>query len=349
MSWDSPSDVRQETQSDPTLAGYRDRAGKDPGGLGEDRIEWEGGFLYRYTEGMGTGKRQGPHKQLVVPQKYRRELLRLAHDIPLAGHLGIAKTRSRLSHAFFWPRLHAEVREYCRTCETCQKVGKTGDHPKASLQPLPIIREPFSRIAVDIIGPLARPSATGKKYILTVVDYATRYPEAIPLSNIQADTVADALLRVFTRVGFPQEILSDQGTQFTAELTQQVWRLCGIKPLQSSPYHPQTNGLCERFNGTLKQLLRSFVESRKDWEKYLPHLLFAYREVPQESTGFSPFELLYGRRVRGPLDLVRAQWEGVEDPEGLPILSYVLELRERLRGLTDLVHKNMQSAQKQNK
>ncbi|XP_040195045.1 uncharacterized protein LOC120928035 [Rana temporaria] len=349
MSWDSTSDVRQETQSDPTLAGYRDRAGKDPGGLGEDRIEWEGGFLYRYTEGMGTGKRQGPHKQLVVPQKYRRELLRLAHDIPLAGHLGIAKTRSRLSHAFFWPRLHAEVREYCRTCETCQKVGKTGDHPKASLQPLPIIREPFSRIAVDIIGPLARPSATGKKYILTVVDYATRYPEAIPLSNIQADTVADALLRVFTRVGFPQEILSDQGTQFTAELTQQLWRLCGIKPLQSAPYHPQTNGLCERFNGTLKQLLRSFVESRKDWEKYLPHLLFAYREVPQESTGFSPFELLYGRRVRGPLDLVRAQWEGVEDPEGLPILSYVLELRERLRDLTDLVHENMQSAQSQQK
>lgn len=202
---------------------------------------------------------------------------------------------------------------------------------------------------VDIIGPLAHPSATGKKYILTVVDYATRYPEAIPLSNIQADTVADALLRVFTRVGFPQEILSDQGTQFTAELTQQLWRLCGIKPLQSAPYHPQTNGLCERFNGTLKQLLRAFVESRKDWEKYLPHLLFAYREVPQESTGFSSFELLYGRKVRGPLDLVRAQWEGVEDPEGLPILSYVLELRERLRELTDLVHENMQSAQSQQK
>uniref|UniRef100_A0A8C5MQV2 Integrase catalytic domain-containing protein n=1 Tax=Leptobrachium leishanense TaxID=445787 RepID=A0A8C5MQV2_9ANUR len=141
----------------------------------------------------------------------------------------------------------------------------------------------------------------GKKYILTVVDYATRYPEAVALRDIHTETVAGALLQIFYRVGFPQEILSDQGTQFTAEVTQQLWRLCGIKPLYSSPYHPQTNGLCEWFNGTLKQLLRTFTMSHKDWERHLPHLLFAYREVPQEATGFSPFELLYGRRVRDHL------------------------------------------------
>uniref|UniRef100_A0A8C5MWQ3 Gypsy retrotransposon integrase-like protein 1 n=1 Tax=Leptobrachium leishanense TaxID=445787 RepID=A0A8C5MWQ3_9ANUR len=349
MTWDSPTDLRQQTLSDPTLESYRDQAGKDAGGVEGDRIEWEGGLLYRYNEGRGAKTPRGPHKQLIVPQKHRLGLLRLAHDIPLAGHLGTSKTTKLLSRSFFWPRFHANVREYCRTCEVCQKMGKTGDHPKAPLQPLPIIGEPFSRIAVDIIGPLARPSATGKKYILTVVDYATRYPEAIPLANTQADTIADALLRVFTRVGFPKEILSDQGSQFTAELTQQLWRLCSIKALHSAPYHPQTNGLCERFNGTLEQLLRAFSQDRKDWEKYLPHLLFAYREVPQESTGFSPFELLYGRRVRGPLDLVRAHWEGSDEQEGLPVLNYVLELREHLRELTDLVQLNMQAAQTQQK
>uniref|UniRef100_A0A8C5MCT0 Gypsy retrotransposon integrase-like protein 1 n=1 Tax=Leptobrachium leishanense TaxID=445787 RepID=A0A8C5MCT0_9ANUR len=259
----------------------------------------------------------------------------------------MAKTRHRLTQAFFWPRLSEDVWEYCRTCPTCQKMGKTGDHPKAPLHPMPIIQEPFSRVAVDIIGPLPRPSATGKRYILTVVDYATRYPEAVALSNIQADTVADGLLQVFSRVGFPQEILSDQGSQFTAELTQQLWRLCGVKALHSAPYHPQTNGLCERFNGTLKQLIRAYAQERKDCEKYLPHLLFAYREVPQESTGFSPFELLYGRRVRGPLDLDRAQWEGGQEAEGLPAVSYVLELRERLTELTAMVQGNMQAAQAQ--
>uniref|UniRef100_A0A8C5LU94 Gypsy retrotransposon integrase-like protein 1 n=1 Tax=Leptobrachium leishanense TaxID=445787 RepID=A0A8C5LU94_9ANUR len=286
---------------------------------------------------------------MVVPQGPRQELLRLAHDIPLAGHLGQKKTRHRLARAFFWPRLSEDTREFCRTCPVCQKAGKAGDHPKVPLRPMPIIQEPFSRVAVDLIGPLPRPSATGKKYILTIVDYATRYPEAVALANIQADTVADALLRVFTRVGFPREILSDQGTQFTAELTQQLWRLCGVKALHSAPYHPQTNGLCERFNGTLKQLIRAFVHERKDWEQYLPHLLFAYREVPQESTGYSPFELLYGRQVRGPLDLVRAQWEGRQEEDGVPVVSYVLKLRERLAELAGLVRENVETAQAQQK
>uniref|UniRef100_A0A8C5LLD7 Gypsy retrotransposon integrase-like protein 1 n=1 Tax=Leptobrachium leishanense TaxID=445787 RepID=A0A8C5LLD7_9ANUR len=294
--WSSPETLRHQTQTDPTLQCYRDRAGQGLDDKRKDSIEWEDGLLYRYTMREGSKKKQVPQKQMVVPQGPRQELLRLAHDIPLAGHLGQKKTRHRLARAFFWPRLSEDTREYCRTCPVCQKTGKAGDHPKAPLHPMPIIQEPFSRVAVDIIGPLPRPSATGKRYILTVVDYATRYPEAVALANIQADTVADALLRVFTRVGFPWEILSDQGTQFTAELTQQLWRLCGVKALHSAPYHPQTNGLCERFNGTLKQLIRAFAHESKDWEKYLPHLLFAYREVPQESTGYSPFELLYGPR-----------------------------------------------------
>uniref|UniRef100_A0A8C5PP86 Gypsy retrotransposon integrase-like protein 1 n=1 Tax=Leptobrachium leishanense TaxID=445787 RepID=A0A8C5PP86_9ANUR len=328
--WSSPETLRHQTQTDPTLQCYRDRAGQGLDDKRKDSIEWEDGLLYRYTAREGSKKKQVPQKQMVVPQGPRQELLRLAHDIPLAGHLGQKKTRHRLARAFFWPRLSEDTREYCRTCPVCQKTGKAGDHPKAPLHPMPIIQEPFSRVAVDIIGPLPRPSATGKRYILTVVDYATRYPEAVALANIQADTVADALLRVLTRVGFPREILSDQGTQFTAELTQQLWRLCGVKALHSAPYHPQTNGLCERFNGTLKQLIRAFTHESKDWEKYLPHLLFAYREVPQESTGYSPFELLYGRQVRGPLDLVRAQWEGEQEEDGVPVLSYVLKLRERL-------------------
>ncbi|XP_040296035.1 uncharacterized protein LOC121007851, partial [Bufo bufo] len=240
----------------------------------------------------------------VVPRKYRQELLRIGHDVPLAGHLGIRKTGYRITQNFFWPGVSDDVRAYCQTCEVCQRIGKKGDHPKAKLVSMPIIEEPFTRVAVDIIGPLAQPSRSGKRYILTIVDYATRYPEAVALSNIQAETVAEALVKVFSRVGFPKEVLSDQGTQFTAEVTQQIWKTCGVKSLTSSPYHPQTNGLCERFNGTLKQMLKSFTGAYKDWERFLPHLLFAYREVPQESTGFSPFELLYGRRVRGPLDLI---------------------------------------------
>uniref|UniRef100_A0A8C5LYB3 Gypsy retrotransposon integrase-like protein 1 n=1 Tax=Leptobrachium leishanense TaxID=445787 RepID=A0A8C5LYB3_9ANUR len=296
LTWDSPTDFVQATREDVTLASYRQQAGRDPGGVGEVRFAWDQGKLYRTSGGARRGVDQAPHRQLVVPGRYRRDLLKIGHDIPLAGHLGHRRTLHRLTQSFFWPGLSGDVRDYCLTCEVCQRVGKRGDTRKATLRPLPIVGEPFRWVAVDLIRPLAVPSITGKKYILTVVDYATRYPEAMALRDIHAETVAGALLQIFSRVGFPQEILSDQGTQFTAEVTQQLWRLCGIKPLYSSPYHPQTNGLCERFNGTLKQLLRTFTMS---------HLLFAYREVPQEATGFSPFELLYGRRVRGPLDLLR--------------------------------------------
>ena len=345
LSWASPEEFGRETRADPNLQKYRARADAGEEGVDGERYEWVGDRLYRIPKPSRKSVASPPNRQLVVPAKYRLEIMRIGHDVPLAGHLGSRRTAYRISQNFFWPNFNQAVRMYCSTCDTCQRVGKRGDHPKARLQSMPIIGEPFSRIAVDIVGPLARASPSGKKYILTVVDYATRYPEAVALSNIEAETVADALVRIFTRVGFPQEILSDQGTQFTAVLTQQLWKVCGIKPLLSSPYHPQTNGLCERFNGTLKQMLRTFTDACRDWERFLPHLLFSYREVPQESTGFSPFELLYGRRVRGPLDLIRGHWEGETEQEGTPIVPNVLELRDRMEKLSLMVRGNLQAAQ----
>ena len=145
--------------------------------------------------------------------------------------------------------------------------------------------------------------------MLTLVDYATRYPEAVALAKIGTETVAEALLGIFARVGFPQEILSDNGTQFVSQVMQEVARLISVKQLFSSPYHPMANGLCERFNGTLKKmLLRLCSEQPREWDRYLEPLLFAYREIPQESTGYSPFELLYGRTVRGPMAILRELW-----------------------------------------
>ncbi|XP_077341265.1 uncharacterized protein LOC143986733 [Lithobates pipiens] len=196
------------------------------------------------------------------------------------------------------------------------------------------------RVAVDIVGPLAIPSSSGKRYILTVVDYATRYPEAVALSCLRTDKVADALLGIFTRVGFPAELISDQGPQFVSDLMQALCQKIQMTHIRASPYHPQTNGLCESFNGPLKQMLRTFVHSQgKDWKRYPPRLLFAYREVPPESTGFSPFELLCGRRVRGPLNLICENWEGkIADPE-VSGVDYVLTFRDKMETLLEIVRK----------
>ena len=139
--------------------------------------------------------------------------------------------------------------------------------------------EPFERMAMDIIGPLPR-SRSGCRYVLVLCDYATRYPEAVALKSIDAETIAEELIKVFARVGIPKELLTDQGTNFTSQLLAEVYRLLHVKALRTTPYHPQTDGLVERFNKTLKEMLRKTAdEEGKDWDKLLPFVLFAYRGV----------------------------------------------------------------------
>ena len=212
---------------------------------------------------------------------------------------------------------------------------------------LPIIAEPFERIAMDVVGPLPR-SRAGHRYVLVVCDYATWYPEAVAMRSVDAEHVAEELVRLFSRVGIPREILTDQGTNFTSELLAEMYRLLHIDGLRTSPYHPQTDGMVERFKGTLKEMLgKCASEDGKDWDRLLPYILFAYREAPQESTGFSPFELLYGREIRGPLDVLKEEWVTKSNNES--VISHIMLMRERLESMSDLVQRNMKQAQAQQK
>ena len=121
---------------------------------------------------------------------------------------------------------------------------------------MPLIDTPFKRIAVGFVGPITPASERGHRYFLTLVDYATRYPEAVPLKNIDTETVAEALLEMYSHLGIPEEVLSNQGTQFVSSCMQEVSRLLPINRLTTTPYHFICNGLVERFNGTLKKMLR---------------------------------------------------------------------------------------------
>ena len=163
---------------------------------------------------------------------------------------------------------------------------------------LPVVEEPFVRIAMDIVGPLPQ-SRSGNRYVLVVCDYGTKYPEAVPLRSIDAETIAEELMIISSRVGIPQEILTDHGSNFQSQLLRELYRLLHIDALCNSPYHPQTDGLVEMSNQTLKSMLHKAAsqEGKKDWDRLIQFLLFAYREVPQESTGFFPFKLMYGRDV----------------------------------------------------
>ena len=179
---------------------------------------------------------------------YRSRVLKLAHDLPMAGHLRRERTLARIRKRFWWPNIVSDMAEYCRTCEECQCCGQRP--PRSPLVPMPVIREPFKRIAMDVIGLLPK-TAMGKQYVLVVSDYTTRYPEAYALRRFTAPAVAEKLLELFSRHGIPEEILTDQGSNFTSTLLSEIYKLVGTRPIRTTPYHPQTDGLVERFNRTL--------------------------------------------------------------------------------------------------
>ena len=164
------------------------------------------------------------------------------------------------------------------------------------------------------------------------------------MRTVDAEHVAEELVTMFARVGVPREILTDQGTNFMSKLLAELYNLLHIHPIRTSPYHPQTDGLVERFNGTLKSMLRKTALEGKDWDKLLPYLLFAYREVPQATTGFSPFELMYGRHVRGPLDILKETWKASKR-SGESVISYVLTVQKKLAMMSELVSENCKEAQ----
>ena len=296
--------------------------------------------LYRVSRDTKSGS---VITQLLVPRNRREMIFQAAHYNPMAGHMGCDKTLARVMDRFYWPGIWGDVRRWCASCPECQLVNPPAV-PKAPLQPLPLMEVPFERVAMDLIGPFQR-SARGYRFVLVLTDYATRYPEAVPLRTISATSVARALLQVISRVGIPKEILTDQGTQFMSRTLKELYGLLGITSVRTSVYHPQTDGLCERFNRTLKAMIRKFIhEDARNWDRWLDPLLFAVREVPQASTGFSPFELLFGRTPRGVLDLVKENWEDGPSPSKNEV-QHVLELRAKLHTLGKLSRENLLSAQ----
>ena len=342
----SRSEFVQEQNSDISLEKCRSKVdqgwSKTRGGNGRVRFEKKGGLFYR----VYVSPTEQEYRQVLVPEKFRQTVMRVAHDSIMGGHLGVNKTMDRVMAEFYWPSVNGDLRRFCRSCDICQRTVQKGRVPRVPLKTMPIIDVPFKRVAVDIVGPIFPATDRKNRYILTMVDYATRYPEAVALPSIDTERVAEALVDMFSRLGVPEEMLTDCGTQFTSELMNEISRLLSLRQLTTSPYHPICNGLVERFNGVLKQMLKRMCNERpSDWDRYLNALLFAYREVPQESLGFSPFELLYGRTVRGPMRILREIWtDETSDEEVKSTYQYVIDLKEKLEETCKIAQSHLQTA-----
>ena len=285
-------------------------------------------------------------KMLVVPKECRATVLKLSHDLPVSGHFSHRKTLMKVRENFYWPNMTIDVYRYCRSCDRCQKNVAKGRVKAAPLVKMSIFTVPFERVAVDIVGPLKPVSSEGHQYILTLIDYATSFPEAAPLKNITSIDVAEALMTIFSRVGIPKEILSDRGSQFTSDLMGKVYDLVGVKPLFTTPYHPMCNGRIERQHSILKSILKKLcIMKPKEWHRYLSCALFAMREIPSDSLGFSPFEMLYGRQVRGPLSILHELWANPDlTSESKSSYQFVFELREKLEETAELAAQNQDVA-----
>lgn len=349
----NPKEIVEAQQNDPTLAKVRTlvQSGNTIAHH-NGKVKWVEKKKLMYREFMSTSVENGKvYCQLVVPESYRERVMKLAHESIMSGHMGTQRTLDRILTSFYWPGITSDVKRFCQSCDICQKTVPKGRIGRVPLQKMPLIDEPFKRVAVDLIGPLHPITDRGNRYILTLVDYATRYPEAIALKGIETERVAEALVDIFCRVGVPQEMLTDMGSQFTSALMNEVCRLISLKQLTTTVYHPMCNGLVERFNGSLKQMLKRMCTERpKDWDRYLNALLFAYREVPQESLKFSPFELIYGRSVRGPLSILKELWTKEPiDTEVKTTYQYVIDLKERLESTCDLARNNLEKASKKHR
>ena len=180
----------------------------------------------------------------------------------------------------------------------------------------------FKRLSVQLVGPIEPRSDMKWRYILTMIDYATRYPEAVALPLIETERVTEELIGIFSRVGIPSEMLIEHESRVTTEVMNEVSRLLSLQQLTTIPSRPYSKGPVEKFHAMLKQVLLTMCAERPNyWDKYLPALLFAVREIPQESLGFSPFELLYGRNVRGPMQILWELWS-VEETDERARLTY---------------------------
>jgi hypothetical protein len=294
--------------------------------------EWlvEDGVLYRLVDNPITAS---TIRQLVVPAPLRKLVLEHSHNSLLGGHYGFSKMFYRIRNDFYWPGMAKDVRDYVRTCVSCNSRKMPLEKQIGDLQPLQST-EPFDIIGIDLIGPL-KTTKEGYKYILVIQDLFSKWVEAFPIRSKTAEEVADVLLReVVCRFGAPRQILSDNGKEFLNELLTAVCKVIGSVKIFTAPYRPQTDGQVERFNKTLATTISHFTnEQMNNWNQFIPFACFAYRITRQSSTHTSPFEILFGRIARSPL------LNGILTPEDLNIKpdSYAHEISKQFLSAYDIV------------
>ena len=231
----------------------------------------------------------------IVPLVWRRRVFDLLHDL---SHPGVKATIALVSQRFVWHDMNRQIKSWVQGCSSCQssKVHRHIHHPVQQLDP-PSGR--FSHVHVDIVGPL--PASSGFRYLFTVVDRWTRWPEAIPMVEATAEACARAFISGWVqRFGCPETVTSDRGKPFISQLWRQLAQTLGASAVQTTSYHPQANGMVERFHRSLKASLMARLEEKEDWVQELPIVLLGLRSAIKDDLGHSSAEAVFGETLRLP-------------------------------------------------
>ena len=236
--------------------------------------------------------------KVLIPQVLKKLLLELAHE----NHQGMTRTKQLLRMIYWWPGMDKQVEDLIKACLVCQFNDKSVKQTHAPLQPVKFPERPWEKVAIDIVGPFER-ATNDCRYAITLVDYNSKWPEVGFTSKVTTSNVIDFLKTVFSREGFPWEIVSDNGTQFVSEEFRIFLSERGIKHTLISLYYPESNGAVERFNGVLKNCIQNCIITGKQWKMSVREFLAAYRATPHATTGQSPAAALHGRELRTKLDI----------------------------------------------
>ena len=282
--------------------------------------------------------------RLCIPQSMREQLLTEAHAGKFAGHFSPKAVYEILARRYWWDGMYRDVHQFCRACLTCAAYRGTGRKVKPTLAPI-TVGGPFEKLGVDILEmPL---TVNGNRHIIVFMDYLTKWAEAYTTSDQTTETIIDCLVDVVCRHGVPRELVSDRGSNLLSHLMREVCELFGIKKVNSTSYHPQTDGLVENFNKTLRSMLAKYSHQFGDnWDEHLQQVLFAYRTKPHESTGESPYYLLYGRDAYLPLDAALSK---PRNPYQIDLDDYKTELVAGLSKAWQLAQSEIKKAQKHQK
>lgn len=307
------------------------------------------GVLYHYYQPRSKRARHPNNhiKQLAVPRCLREDVIRSYHDSLAGGaHFGFERTYRAIQLKYYWPAMYQNIADYVRSCRECQLSKRPTHHAPAPLTPMPI-EDRFSRIHMDILGPITK-TTEGHKYILLVVDSFSKWPEAFPLRTQDSTEIAKVLFKeIFCRYGAPYTIVTDRGQNFMSKLVTAVCQIFQVTRHFTSSYHPQTNATCERMNSTIAQCLRTYVnQSQTNWHDILPGILMAIRMSPStQSSDLAPYQILFGKEMYLPFDTSLIPKDGMNQDAK----THVTNLMKHLKLVREIATQNIQHARQKQK